>query len=549
MFIGTLLPLAPAAVLLLSAFILSTVVPRLPLRWQLHPGWRYNSVPALVGLAGITLLWARLALDGGPTPQVISSWNFDPAQPVTGLILQIDALNLPFLIVVLVLLLLVALLRFELTSAPGQGDDLIRVVNWLYLGAGTCLLLSAANGLTLAHAVVAFDTVAAFFGLRLGHGYLAMGATRIFLGVLTAAAILVTGLATPYGLFLLGLALGWRLGVMPFLEAAALAGWPFKERLVYQGLTLTVGAYLALRLVSEPLPELVRWFVIVLMLLAGLLAWLTSLDRNETEVAVQFRSKFLSWLVLTEALLLLLAGPLPSGAGVALVVGLLLSWLTLSMTPLLGLLPGREQVWFWPYLPAALATLTLIGAPFSLGWWAKLSIYESLLSTSNLALVLLTLAAEILAQSGLVRYWLTMVAQGHHRHSRRLHIAVLAVLLLLMPGLAPISLFYLTGLEVSISRMPWSVAAVVVLVVVPVVATVIGYQRQTRLARLELPGSWLDRYAYLAWLPGMEQQWFDRVSRGILRWRVITEGQHYLGWTIFTALMGALIILLSSASR
>jgi hypothetical protein len=142
-----------------------------------------------------------------------------------------------------------------------------------------------------------------------------------------------------------------------------------------------------------------------------------------------------------------------------------------------------------------------------------------------------------------------MVAQGHHRHSRRLHIAVLAVLLLLMPGLAPISLFYLTGLEVSISRMPWSVAAVVVLVVVPVVATVIGYQRQTRLARLELPGSWLDRYAYLAWLPGMEQQWFDRVSRGILRWRVITEGQHYLGWTIFTALMGALIILLSSASR
>lgn len=549
MLTGSLSPLAPAVILLLGAFILSVVVPRLPLRWQQHPGVRSYSVLTLIGLAGITLLFIRIANDNEPVAQVISSWNFGMAQPVISLTLQIDTFNLAFFIIVLLVLLLVALLRFEHISVSGQAEDRVRTAGWLFLGAGTCLLLSAADSLALAYVGVAFDTVAVIFGLRLDPRYRAIGAARIFLGVLTTAAILMAGLAAPAGLFLLGLALWLRLGLMPLLEAATLAGWPPNDRLVYQGLTLTGGIYLALRVMNEPLPELVRWLIVAIMLLAGLLSWLTSSDESEAGAPSQFRSKILGWLVLAEALLLLLAGPLPSGVLVAFATGLILSWLILSITPLPGLPEKPEQAWFWPYLPAALATLTLIGVPFSLGWLAKVSIYASLLTTSNLVLLLLALAAEILVLSGLIRYWLTMVMRGYARDSRWLHVGVLAITPWLVPGVAPFILFYLTGLNLSISSTPPSGAAIVILVAILIVALIIGYRRQMMIAQFDLPAGWLERQAYLLGLFGLGQRLFDGVSRSLLRWRVITEGQHYLGWAIFSALIGSLIILLSSASR
>ena len=53
-------PLAPAAVLLLGAFILSVVVPWLPKQWRTQRRVQLWGAPVLVGLAGLTLLGTRL---------------------------------------------------------------------------------------------------------------------------------------------------------------------------------------------------------------------------------------------------------------------------------------------------------------------------------------------------------------------------------------------------------------------------------------------------------------------------------------------------------
>jgi hypothetical protein len=53
-------PLAPAAVLLLGAFVLPLVALQLPAQWRTQPGLRYFGAPVLVGLALVALLGIRL---------------------------------------------------------------------------------------------------------------------------------------------------------------------------------------------------------------------------------------------------------------------------------------------------------------------------------------------------------------------------------------------------------------------------------------------------------------------------------------------------------
>ncbi|MCB9078289.1 MAG: hypothetical protein H6631_11890 [Anaerolineaceae bacterium] len=535
----------------MSALVLLIVGPRLPQTWQNHPGIRYFSAPALVGLAGLSLLAIRLATDPDALTeelQILSGWNFVTNESAATLTVRADLLSLPFLIVVLLGLLAVMLLHFDPLASTTDNIYELKIVSWLIIGAGACFLFVAANGLTLIYAIMAFDTLTGFYWLNQKHRDL--GVARLFLGVLTTGAILLASLtlatAPTAGFILLGIALWLRLGLYPFLEVAAHPYWRSDARLIYYGLSITVGLYLTIRTVGQPLPELVRWLIVLTALLSGLLAWLTSLRQNDNGVedAQETRSALLTWLILTEALLVLVAQPLPTSAMAAFTVGLILSLVALWVTPALGRPRLHEQAWSWPYLPAAAATLTLIGAPFSLGWVAKLTMYESFLATNQPMMIGVVVLAEALAFSGLVRYWFTL-AGGDEANSWWSTIGILAMVPFLTPGLAPFIFSALTQSNLSISQVELSIGAVAITIIVPVVGSLLGYFRHEIIGRLGIRTQRVVKIASLSWLPGWGQILFKEAGKFGLRVRVVLEGQHYIGWAVFTALVGALVILLS----
>lgn len=551
MIVSYLSPLAPAAILLLSAFILYYGMPLLPQTWQDHPGIRYFSAPGLIGLAGLSLLAVQLVTDPealDDTLGIFSSWNFSTPESIASLTVRADLLSLPFLIAVILILLAVTLLHFDPLATSSGDVDWKQVAGWFTLGAGACLVFVAANGLTLIYAIVAFDALTALYWL--GQARQDLSVARLFLGVVTTGGILLASLlaatAPVTGFFLLGLALWLRLGLYPLLEVTTHTGWSNNARLIYQGLTMMVGIYLTIRAIGQPLPEIIRWLIVLTALLSGLLAWLTSLvNRTDTEKdAQQTRSALLTWLILTEILLILVAQPLATNAVAAFAVGLILSLVALWVTPALGRPRFREQAWSWPYLPAAAATLTLIGAPFSLGWLAKLSIYQSLLETGNPVMTLAIVLAEALALSGLVRYWFTL-ARGDEVNSWWSTIGIVAMVPFLTPGLGPYIFSTLTQSNLTLAGLDLSIGAVVLSVVIPIAGSLLGYFRYSIINRLRIPTETVIRIASLRWLPRWGRLVFGELGKFGLRIRVILEGQHYVGWAIFTALVGTLVILLS----
>ncbi|RMF03215.1 MAG: hypothetical protein D6768_06415, partial [Chloroflexi bacterium] len=94
-------PLAPAAVLLLSAFILFGAKFWLPERWQQWAGFKYANAPLLVTVALLTLLGVPLVSGADPAGEgltVISGWNFSTTGSVAALSVRVDSLSLPFLL-------------------------------------------------------------------------------------------------------------------------------------------------------------------------------------------------------------------------------------------------------------------------------------------------------------------------------------------------------------------------------------------------------------------------------------------------------------------
>ncbi len=537
-------PLAPAAVLLLSVFILPVVI--LPA----HRGIRNFGASGLVGVAFLSLLGIRLTPGSdamGAGLELLSGWNFSTAESAAALTVRADTLSLPFLIVTLLVLLAVTLLRSD--AAAAENGHWTQVSGWLLMGAGACLLFVSANGLTQLYAVMVFDTFAAFYWL--GRGHRNLGVARLFLGIFTAAGLILATLtptigAVP-GLLLLGLALWLRLGLYPFMEATAHAPWRSDERLAYLSLSLTVGMYLVIRVVSEPLPEIIRWLTVVAMLLGGLLTWLTGsslpLAGDAGKPVGERRASLLAWLVFTEALLILAARPLATGTAIAFAVGLILSLVALWVTPALGRPRLSEGAWSWPYLPAVVATLTLIGAPLLLGLPARVAIYQSLFRIDKLTIVLIVILAEGLALSGLIRYWL-ILGQGNEAGGRRSVVGIVAMVPFLTPGLAPFILSAITEIELSLGGVEWSFGLLGINIAIVLGAVGLGYFRGQIIDRLEIPAETMVRLIRLNWLLRWGESRLNQISKVALRVRVTLEGQHYLGWAVFTALVGALIILL-----
>lgn len=527
MFASFFSPLAPAAVLLLGAFILSVVFPRLPERWRFTRLADFGAF-ILVGLAVLALLGTRLAVETDTLAQeleLLSGWNFSTIESVAALTVRADLLSLSFLTLTLLILLAVTLAN----SVHPANSAAMSV--WLALGAAACLLFVSANGFTIGYAVFIFDFVAMIFWLQRGQTNL--GVARLFLAIFTAGALALASLNIAAGNTLLGLALWLRLGLYPLIETVRLA--PGKEYgyLVQLALSLTVGLYLSIRVWSGPLPELLLWLTGLTMLLGGSLAWLAD-----------ERPVLLAPLIIVETLLLLLAASLAEGAAVAYVLGLMLSLVALWLTPQRGKPQINERGWLWPYLPAAAATLTIIGVPFSLGFPARSHIYQAVIDSQNTAFVILIVLAEGLALSSLVSYWLQLWEQKAESGIQAVA-AIVIMVPFLIPGLAPFILSTLTKTELPAADLDRPLAILMTLVIVVVLAGSFGYYKRQIMNQIGLTADSFGEYAELlaaAW--SWETALLDRVSKIILRVEVLLQGQHYMGWALFTALVGVVIILL-----
>ncbi len=529
MFVSLFSPLAPAAVLLLGAFILSVVFPRLPERWRSARLADFGA-PLLVGLAILALLGTRLAVETDSLAEeleLLSGWNFSTSESVAALTIRADLISLSFLTLTLLVLLALTLAN---SAHPANTANMS---TWLALGAAACLLFVSANGLTIGYAIFIFDFVTMVYWLRRGQTNL--GVARLFLAIFTTGSLILTSLDVAAGNFLMGVALWLRLGLYPLIETVRLAPGKEFSYLVQLVLWLTAGLYLGIRVWPAPLPESLLWLVGLTMVLAGLLAWLA--DERPT---------LLISLIIVETLFLLLAESLAEGAAVAYVLGLMLSLVALWLTPQRGKPHMSERGWLWPYLPAAGATLTLIGVPFSLNWPLRSQIYQSVIDSQNIAFVILIVLAEGLALSSLVSYWLRLWEQKAESGVQAVA-AVLIMVPFLIPGLAPFILSTLTKTALPAADLDRPPAILMTLVIVVILAVSFGYYKRQIMNRLGLAPDSLGEFAELlvaAWSGGAAL--LDRGSKVILRVEVLLQGQHYMGWALFTAVVGVVIILLGT---
>ncbi|MFN8458569.1 MAG: hypothetical protein U0401_28605 [Anaerolineae bacterium] len=532
-------PLAPAAVLLLGAFLLPLVVFQLPLRWRTQPWLRSFGAPGLVGLAIVALLGVRLTFGAdaaGQGLETLSGWNFTAAEPVA-LNIRADTLSLPFLMLTSLILLAVTLATPLLAPTRQQEENVSDLAIWLALGASACFLFVSANGLTLIYAVFGFDVLTMFYWLQRGQRHLSLA--RVFLGVFTAFGLTLATLTPASGLVpgatWLGLALWLRLGLYPFLEATRHTRSRDEHGLTYVGLSVSVGLYVAARVLTKPLPDEIVWLAILLALLNGVLAWLSAQPAD-----------FLARLLLVEALLALLMMPLGPGVITAASVGLILSLIVLWLTPRLGQPRLNEGAWSWPYLPALAATLTLVGLPFSLGWLARTTLYGNLFYSGSSALaVILIMLAEALAFSGLIRYWFTLW-QGDEINERRSLVSIVVMVPFLIPGLALLVLSTMTKTELPPADFNQPLAVWLALLTTLVGAFGLEVLRPRWLSGLGLSAPELAEWVNLDWLLIGLERMLNHLGKFVLRLWVIVEGQHYLGWALLTALVGVLVILLST---
>lgn len=114
----------------------------------------------------------------------------------------------------------------------------------------------------------------------------------------------------------------------------------------------------------------------------------------------------------------------------------------------------------------------------------------------------------------------------------------------LIPILAPLLLSVLAGTNLpsaNFEQAPFVIAALIVTIVGGVG---LGYFRSQVITWLKISPTSLADFAGLGWLLPWWAALLDWVGKFVLRVRVILEGQHYIGWALFTALVGVLIILL-----
>jgi hypothetical protein len=556
-------PLAPAVTLLLGALILFIILPRLPDTWQAGPAVKYLNAPVWIGITLTTLLFIpytpdRLGLSS--TPAVLSGWSFSTADSLALLTVRADPIGLPFLIITLLVLLAVSLLTYPWKSADIPESENGTLWGWFLMASVACALFVSANGLTLIHSIMVFDGVVA--AVWISYRRQGVAVARLFLAMVTVTGLTlfsaIVDQSQAVGMLFVGLSLWLRLALYPLLDTLFFRSWRGSDRLAYLSLTLLVGSYISLRIVSRPLPDTILMLTLFTMMVSGVLAWIT-LGQSR----VISRQNMLNWLLLAEIQLVLLLSPVAPSVVITFTAGLILSIVALWVTPALGRPKLAESAWSWPYLPALFATITLFGLPFSLGWPLRYAVLQALSEQSMILAVGVALfLAEVLALSSLPQYW-RILWQGQDQNGRQLLVGIVAMVPFLAPVLGLFILSELTKLPVDapVNKLgPWLYVAGLI-----GGAFLARHFQPAIIARLfNRPnpanhdasaeaglGPSLQRdetgvlLANLGPLVSRLSLWLDDAGRFVLRAQVVLEGQHYVGWAIFVALLGALIILLN----
>lgn len=541
MLINYFSPVAPAATLLLGALILFGISPRRPVFRQ--PLIVFLA-PVILGITAAILLTTRLTLgvdDSGAGLQVVSGWSFFAAQSGAALAVRLDLLSLLFIILITLILLAIVARRSILLWNGGQvhfpntASQQSQTADWFVLAAGAALFFVAANGLTLSYALVIFDALLAFFWWK--RHRLDYGIAGLFLAFFIVTGLILQSVQADFGQIIFYAALWLRLGMYPIW------GWAYQQRqsqtdyFFYLLFSVPVGIYLFFRTSTPTVPTILSWLILFSMIVTGLWGALTT-----------NRQRWLVGVTVVESLALLLFHPLEQQAATAWVVGLLLSIAALWHMPRLGQPNFSERAWLWPYLPAAGATLTLLGLPLTLAGAGRSLMYPALADSGNGAAALLVVVlSESLVLSGLVGFW-REIWQTNDAPCWGYSVAgVVLMVPFLIPGLGTFIFTSVTGQALAPNFFAldwltgWGALTLVIALAVGCFAPQIRNWLGTVVEAI-MPEADFSLVKGLDWLENS----LSRIGKIALRIEAWLEGQHYLGWALLVAIIGMIIFFLGT---
>jgi hypothetical protein len=551
-------PLAPAYLLLLGAALILIAGPSLATR-------RRHELAVAIGVLAVLSLFF---IGSGHSAdeqlvRVLVEWLGQPALAV-----RVPSFE-PFMWLLMVSLLAISLAE---RAAMDRLSALDQARRFILFGAA-CGVLLAGTYRTLAFALLLFDGTAALFALAANRPRHAVG--RLLLGVLSSTTVIVLAMgsdyltAHPHSLgALFSLTIWLRLGLYPLVEAEASPKSLPTMRLGWITVNLAVGLYL----VSTDIAPWLAWLAGVTTALHGALAWL---ERGQ-ERALTHAGHALAGGILT------MAAAVNNTPGVVMAsMSTLAGLVTLGLTsPWLGRSNGNRLLDVWAHLPTLLATASLVGVPFTLGWEGRGALYRATWEAGLPGTLALVVVAEGAALSVLYRYWWrllrSMPAEAEHDVSAKGEIpvadeaparpsqkarsspekggrgqgksrvwyllaATLAGIPFLIPVLGP---RLLVGAPSSFVVGPALLSTSLGLIGSLLWAFFLGYGRHRLLDSLPFSRPGLMSLLRLGWLLHSLRYALDTLGRALLRTRAIIEGEHYLAWALLLALGLGLMILL-----
>ncbi len=383
-------PIAPAILFLAGAFIMVII--------QQFPAANKGRVKSYFGLAVSGLVFLVVAA-GAAARQSSNFFNelfvFSPWGDVgSALTIRLDGMGLAFLFIPVLLLIAIFWARQVENHAVVLG-----------LAGGAALIFVAANGISFSYALILFDAISCIYWLRFKQSNPALA--RLLLGLFTASALMLTGLASTaeWGGYLLAFALWLRISLLPFVEISI---WTKRQQapgdvLIWFSLSTATGLYIVARFLTVPIPAVLQTATILIILLNAWLAWVGDAEKSG------IRPKLLR-IVLIQPGLALLISPLPIVISITLGLGYTLSLGVLWLMPHIGRPNLFERHWLWIYAAPVLATLTLGGFPYTFGWIAYRGIFPRLLLDNAQITVAVLVLAEGLALSALYHYWVCLLS-------------------------------------------------------------------------------------------------------------------------------------------
>ncbi|MDM8520877.1 hypothetical protein QUF64_12580 [Anaerolineales bacterium HSG6] len=470
---------------------------------------------------------------------IIVKWSFLDINASYDLTVQLTSNQLPFLLTLVLLLFVTVIANSPLSSSlldTGPNSS------WFLLGAGASAIFVSAPPLSLSYAILFFDFGVAFYWFR--QRQTDVGIARLFLAGLTVLSLLLVTV-TPSELLAVYLLTGtiWlRLVLYPLFELHGRVT-NSDDDIIYFCISVLVGMYLAINLLNQPLPTSMGWLTILFLLINGGLIWLNSVSDKTTDRLSLIR------IVVTLSGLSLLIVPAPLELTIyALTLPLALT--TVWLTANLGRVDSSQR---WRYIPAGVATISLIGLPSTLGWLTLVTIYDTLSARGMLFLIALMLCMG-LSLSYLVIYWQrlwfmplneTESAPVDSSFTPNMVIGATFVSMVpLLPFVGQTALNQITALIIPNLVVP-STETLVAIGLSWLLAGGAGYYRLDIAQRLKLPLDRLNQILSSHWLVWLMSP-LGRLDKFTLQLQVILEGKHYMAWVFFIALVGGLTFLLQS---